>query len=154
MTTQIEILTEDEKKVRSDWRQSFFVYLIGSLVITFAIWLLFTKNIEFFWIAHYGSFFSINLAIVYYCAYVKSGTKYLGLYIAIGLAGTIFDSIMNAANIMGARFDNDYYFAVSSIFTSILFVYFWIHCKRLSKLNKSLKKQKITACVVELVVVK
>lgn len=151
---KVEILLSNaEKRIRSDWLRSLFTYLLGSLAISVGC---------YFFIVYYGNTeaanevlleglggviaLAISTAIMFFFAYVKFGTKWIGWFLFISPIRTALEAIKDLAetfSLPDLTITGIYYVLMVYLVSISLYVYFWIHCKRLYELNGTIKKRKI-----------
>lgn len=148
-----EILSRAEEKVRKDWRWSLFTYFLGTQAISIGC---------YFFLLYYGDKdvanevlvegtagvigISINLAIMFYFAYVKFGTKWIGWFLFVSPIRTTLETIKDLIEIFklpDLTTTGIYYVLIGYLLSISFYVYFWIHCKRLFELNVTIKQRKI-----------
>lgn len=159
-------LSNPEKRIRNDWLWSLFAYVFGNLAIILGC---------YFFIGYYygnkevaneileggmaGVFgLTIYTAIMFFFAYVKFGTKWIGWYVFVSPIRTALETIRDLTETF-THYDltlaGIYYILVVYLFSISLYVYFWIHSKRLYELNGILKKRKVEKedCEIEVVAI-
>lgn len=151
--TQDSILSDAEKRIRSDWRRSLYTYLLGTLAISFGCYI---------FLAYYGNMelanevleerlvgvldLAIYMAIMFYFAHVRFGTKWIGWFLFVSLIRTTSEGIKYLAetfSLPDLTLTGIYYDLFVYLFSIPLYVYFWIHCKRIYELNSTIKQRKI-----------
>ena len=147
------ILSNAEKRIRSDWLQSLFTYILGSLAISVGC---------YFFITYYGNSeaayevlmegfvgviaMSIYTTIMFFFAYIKFGTKWIGWFLIVSPIRTTLEGIKDLTetfNLPDLTVNGIYFVLIVYLFSISLYVYFWIHCRRLYELNNLIKKRKI-----------
>lgn len=151
---KVEInLSIAEKRIRSDWLRSLFTYLLGSLAISLGC---------YFFIAYHGNTevaneilvgglggviaLAIYTAIMFFFAYVKFGTKWIGWFLFVSPIRTVLEGIKDLTetfSLPDLTITGIYYVLIVNLFSISLYIYFWMHCKRLYELNGTIKKRKI-----------
>lgn len=95
-----------------------------------------------------GEFIGLGIytAIMFFFAYVKFGTKWIGRFLFMSPIRTILEVIRDLAEtfkLPDLTMTGIYYVLIVYLCSISLYVYFWIHCKQLYKLNGTIKKIKI-----------
>lgn len=147
-----EILSKAEERVMNDWRWSLVTYLLGTAAISIGCYffLLYHGDKE---IANevlgegLGGVFGLAIytAIMFYFAYVKFGTKWIGWFLFISPIRTILETIKDLTEtfrLPDLTTTGIYYVLIVYLLSISFYVYFWIHCKRLYELNGVIKKRK------------
>ncbi len=145
--------SHEESLIRKNWLISAYIFVLGCVLVNLGCYCTFVYlgNSELASeILAIGIAEDIGLAIttyaIYHFAYVKSGTKWIGLFI-------LLSPIKNTINIIRGIVETfhspafsmfDVYY-LSIVFTVVIstYLYFWIHCIRLYLLNRRIKKRKI-----------
>lgn len=150
------ILSDTEQRIRSDWLRSLFTYVLGVLVIPlgsfFIVYLGNEATVNEIVMENLSSviflaiFLAVFTTIMFFFAYVKFGTKWIGGFLFMSPIGTIFEGIKDFAELF--KLPDITMFGISFmlilyLFPTSLYIYFWIHCRRLYKLNSAIKKRKI-----------
>ena len=107
-------LNDSERKIRRDWRISFFVYWIStsliSLALIFVVRALYPNvPLEEAWIEVVGRLIGITilLSVMYFFAYVRYGTKWIGWFVIVSPFGTLAD--IGRASTRASWMDNPNY---------------------------------------------
>lgn len=149
---QKTIFSNREKQVRSDWRHSLLTYLLGSLAICFGCYLFQayhdTEVANEVLMEGFVDVLvrAISTAIMFYFAYVKLGTKWIGWFVFVSPIGTaleVIKDLIETFSFPDLTITGIYYVLIVYLFSISLYVYFWIHCKQLYELNTSIKKRKV-----------
>ncbi len=140
-------LSESEIKVRRDWRAIFIIFSFIMLTLNFGAfsallleWDTSAANILLGLVLAQAIFF----AFFYYFAFMKFGTKWIALFIFMSPFKNIETVLKETITLLNSS-------SLTAVETSIalivnllsfsLYGYFWMHCLRLYRLNKSLKKK-------------
>lgn len=154
------ILSPEEKQIRSKWLRSVFMLLLGNLAqaMVFYFFIAYHRNVEAandYFMQNLNNIvkFAISSSLIFFFAYKKFGTKWLGFFLLIS---PLINTMRLISDIALAFQSATLTTAQRSLVLMIdfgilfLFVYFWIHCTRLYKLNRSIKKRKIGEESIEL----
>lgn len=140
-----EIFSVAEEMVRKKWRLSLFIYFLGTLAIILAshLFLLYEGEDE---VAHEVLVEGVGdlvvtglcLAALFYFAYVKFETKCIGWFLVFFPIITSFEIVKDIIETFSSP-DLTLLGICCVLFLYLfpisLYVYFWIHCKRLYEVN-------------------
>lgn len=137
-------LTNEEKIIRAVWMRSLYIFLFGNIAMCVGNYLFFAYqlNVEAaneVFIASLAATFplAIAVAVIYGFAYVDFGTKWIKWILIVSPLKTAYDLVTELQGIFSIELTNAYFYYLLSLYfiSTTLFIYFWLHCRRLYQLN-------------------
>ncbi|CRX37568.1 hypothetical protein [Estrella lausannensis] len=125
---------EPNEKIYNKWLQGFGLYYVGTLLYCIAIFLLgaltFEESMQTNNLVQIAGLVASTLVfgiLMYLFAYMKKGTKWIGAFLLISPVLNLIDLIADPASL------------TEHTLLLAAYTYFWVCCKRLYDLNRSLK---------------
>lgn len=144
-------LSDEEKQIRSNWLHSMKVFLIGNFIMNLVThsFFAYTVNIEvaneFLMIGIVAYIpLGIGACVIYSFAYLEFGTKWLAWILIASPLRTAYDIITGINEIYKEDYQTFFVYYILGLYfiSTALFVYFWIHNKRLYNLNCKMQTSK------------
>lgn len=149
-TGNLEIILSDaEKRIRSNWLRSLVIYFVGRLMLDFGPYLYLTyqgsiESNEAFKDGLLGATGAImQCSLLFFFAYLMNGTKLIGLFIFYTPVSLIylFTEIIKDSLSLDLPPVEIFCISIVSSLLILFFGYFWVNCLNLYKLNHTIKKR-------------
>lgn len=141
-------LSDSEKDVRKDWRLAFSIFSFTMLALNSGAvlsQLLESDATLAYILLGFTLCQAVSFAILYYFAFVKFGTKWIGVFMFTSVSKSVGNFLKETFMLMRSPDLTSSEMIIESmghiLFLSLL-VYFLMHCLRLYRLNRNLKKRK------------